>query len=404
MARILLAWEIGADYGHLMRYATLARELARRGHEPVFVLKDLTHVQTVLGDDSFRVLPAPVWNGDVSGLPPPASFAETLLHIGFLHPKALAGVCRVWRELVGLVAPQLMLFDYAPTALLATRGLGLPRMLFGDSFTLPPRTEPMPGYRWWRPELPQRVAEAERHALAGANAVLARQGQPPLARLADLLEVDDEIITTFQEFDHYPGRLGGHYEGALPNIEQGVTPDWPAAGSKRVFAYLKPRTRDFEVLLLALRALDVSVVVHAPGISTNLLRKHMAANIRFAADPVRMADVQRDCDLGICHAGGNTVQALVSAGKPVLLLPEHLEQTMTAKRTIALGAGLMADHEKPAPDYKRLLKRLLDEPAFTAAAQAVAARYAGDDPAARVVRMADRCEALLARHNAAAAA
>ena len=50
MSKILLAWELGADYGHVMRFATLARELTRRGHEPVLVLKDLTHAEALLRD------------------------------------------------------------------------------------------------------------------------------------------------------------------------------------------------------------------------------------------------------------------------------------------------------------------------------------------------------------------
>ena len=68
---------------------------------------------------------------------------------------------------------------------------------------------------------------------------------------------------------------------------------------------------------------------------------------------------------------------------------------MTAKRVPSLGAGLLADYEKPAPDYGRLLRRLLDEPSFTAAAHAVSDRHVDDDPAARGARIADRCEELM---------
>ncbi len=395
MARILLAWEVGADYGHLMRYAVLARELARRGHEPVFALKDLSHVETVLGDTNYTVLQAPVWASEVSGLAQPASFAETLLHFGFLHPQTLAGLCRGWRALVASQSPQLMLCDYAPTALLATRGLGLPRLLFGDGFAIPPRSEPMPVYRWWQPAAPGRVADAERHALAGANGLLSRLGEPPLARLVDLLDAEGEVLATNEEFDHYPQRRGATYWGAVQTVDRGVVPRWPAQPGPRVFAYLKPRARDFSALLKALAGLEVAAVVHAPGISPALLRSHLAPNIHFSNEPLRMTEVCREADLGICHAGG-TAQTLVAAGKPVLLLPQQIEQLMTAKRVAMLGAGLVADPEKPAPDYRRLLKRLLGEPDFAAAAQRVAARHAGDDPAARVARIADLCEAVIA--------
>ena len=81
----------------------------------------------------------------------------------------------------------------------------------------------------------------------------------------------------------------------------------------------------------------------------------------------------------------------------MLLLPQHVEQMMTARRVAALGAGLLADYEKPAPDYKRLLRRLLDEPGFTAAAQAVADRHRGRRPRRPgCATIADHLETLLA--------
>ncbi|MEJ7667564.1 MAG: nucleotide disphospho-sugar-binding domain-containing protein [Casimicrobiaceae bacterium] len=396
MARILLAWELGGDYGHLMRFLTLARELTRRGHEPLFALRELTHVDSVLHDEPFSVFQAPVWVAKISGLPQPIGFAETLMRLGFLHPPALTGLCRGWRTLISTLAPKLLVFDYAPTALLATRGLGLSRVLFGASFSVPPCTEPMPTYRSWRAEPVARVLEAERLVLAGANAALKRLGEPPMGRLADLLDTDDSIIATSEEFDQYPGRTGARYWGDVANLDKGVPPLWPVAGSKRIFAYLKPHFRDLVKVLAALRAIDASVVIHAPGLSVKYTNAHTATNIAFSPEPLRMQDVCRECDLAICHSGASTVESVVTSGKPVLLLPQHLEQMMTAKRVQELGAGLVVDFEKPPPDYQRLLRHLLDEPSFTKAAQTVAQRHTNNDPADRVVRIADRCEELMA--------
>ncbi len=383
-----------------MRFLTLARELARRGHEPIFALRELTFVDTILRDEPFTVFQAPIWAANVRGLPAAIGFAETLMRLGFVHPSSLTGLCRGWRALVSAVGPQLMLFDYAPTALLATRGLGLRRAMFGASFSIPPRTEPMPTYRWWQAEPAARVLAGERLVLACANKVLARFSQPPLSRLADLLETDEDIITAWEEFDQYPGRTGARYWGPVTNLDQGVPPQWPIVGTKRVFAYVKPHFRDLDKLLAALRKIDAAVVVHAPGVSEATVQMHTAANVAFSHDPVRMADVIRECHLGICHAGG-TAQALVTAGKPVLLLPQHLEQMMTSKCVEALGAGLVVDFERPSPYYGGLLRRLLEQPSFTAAAQAMANRHAGDDPSLRVAHIADRCEELIARQEPA---
>jgi len=69
---------------------------------------------------------------------------------------------------------------------------------------------------------------------------------------------------------------------------------------------------------------------------------------------------------------------------------------MTGKRIAAMGAGLVVDPlEDKSPNHARLVTRLLNEPAFAAVAQAVAARYVNDTPAERVARIADRCEQLI---------
>ncbi len=199
----------------------------------------------------------------------------------------------------------------------------------------------MPVYRWWRGEPIARVLASERIVLANANLVLARFSLPPMRCLADLLEADETIIAASEEFEQYPGRTGARYWGAVANLDKGVPPEWPIVGAKRVFAYLKPHFRDFEKVLKALRAIDAAVVIHAPGVSADMVRTHTAANIAFSADPIRMADVRRECQVAICHAGASTVESLVTAGKPLLLLPQQLEQMMTGKRVASIGAGLV---------------------------------------------------------------
>jgi UDP:flavonoid glycosyltransferase YjiC (YdhE family) len=394
-----MAWELGGDYGHLMRFLTLGREFLRRGHEPLLALRELTHFDAVLGDEAFRVFQAPIFVANVKGLPPSIGFAETLMRLGFIYPGTLTALCHAWRNLVEAIAPKLMLFDYAPTGLLATRGLAIPRVAFGSSFSLPPRTQPMPIYRWWRGEPLERVLASERIVLATANQVLARLALPPMAVLSDLLDVEDTIITISEEFDQYPGRTGARYWGTLANVDKGVPPPWPMAERKRVFAYLKPHYDEFEKVLNALRKVDAAVVVHAPGVSDVIVSKYTSANVAFSAQPVRMADVAAQCHAAICHAGG-TVEALMTAGKPVLLLPQHLEQMMTAKRAVTTGAALIADPAEPSSrNYERALGRLLNEPGFTAAAEAIAARHLDDDPRERAARVADRCEEIMAGYQ-----
>ncbi len=67
----------------------------------------------------------------------------------------------------------------------------------------------------------------------------------------------------------------------------------------------------------------------------------------------------------------------------------------TAKKVRALGARLVVDFGKP-PDYARLMRLLLDEPAFAQAAQVVADRRSTEDQAQRARRIANRLERVIA--------
>lgn len=394
---VLLAWELGSDYGHLTRFLLIAQRLRLRGFEPVVVLRDLAHFETVFGGMQIPVFQAPLWLPKVSGLPPAASYSETLMRVGFLDPGNLTGICRAWRHLIAAVAPRLLVFDFAPTGLLATRSLGIPRAALDTGFSAPPRSDPLPAYRWWRPEPAARLVASDRKVVAVANEVLATLSARRLSHLADLRDVEESFLCTIPELDQYPKREAGvRYWGSVQSTEHGVAPRWDFAGGKRVFAYLKPRHRDFERVLLAMREVEAVFLVHAPGASAKAVAAHTAANVTFSVDPVRMRDVLASCDAAICHAGAGTVQAMLTAGRPLLLLPEHLEQMMTAKRAAQLGAAVVVDFESSPPDYLKLLRRLVGDPSLTVAAAAIATRYPAATAEAAVDEIVDRCVALTA--------
>ena len=67
---------------------------------------------------------------------------------------------------------------------------------------------------------------------------------------------------------------------------------------------------------------------------------------------------------------------MLLAGKPVLLLPQHLEMLHIARSVEKAGAGLSAPALKPE-GIRHKLARLLQEPGFGEHARAIAARYQG---------------------------
>jgi UDP:flavonoid glycosyltransferase YjiC (YdhE family) len=397
MATIALIWELGSDYGHIGRFLPIALELKARGHRPVMILRDISRADEMLGRHGIEYLQAPLWLPPVQGLPAPINFTESLFLFGFLQPAGLLSVLRAWRAVLALLKPDLLIFDHAPTALLASRGLGLPRLLTGNSFAVPPRRTPLPLYEWWNPKAgaPQRELDCEERLLRNANHALSALGAPPMTCVADLYDAEVTHITGAPELDVYGPRDAACYVGAINALDQGVEPRWPAGPARRVFAYLKPRYMHFDAVVTALARLDASVLVFAPGLARQNMLRLQAANLAFSTEPLRMRSVREQVEMAVCHAGG-MVDVMLQAGRPVFLLPMQMEQTMTSRRVDELGCGLFHIAQQGPRELEKGLKRVFSTPAYAEHALAYQQRNANFTQAFAMERMIGGCEALLA--------
>lgn len=398
MATIVFNWELGAALGHIGRFLPIALELRARGHRPVLVLRDLTQAEAVLGPHRIEYLQAPIWLSPVSGLPPEMNFTETLFRFGFLHREGLLSMARAWRSLWKLLRPGLLVFDHSPTALLAARGAGLPRLIVGNSFAVPPRVRPLPAYRWWvsiSVAEHARLVETDERLTRNCNAVLTQLGSPPMSRAADLFEVEARCICGRASLDVYGGRADGDYVGPINTLHTGIAPAWPKGEDPAVFAYLKTDYRHLEPLLAAMSRNRGRYLVYAAGLPEQTRKRYESEKVAFSTAPLRMNEVAQYCQAIICHAGGMTDIA-VEHGKPVLLLPTQMEQTMTSHRIADLGAGVFLPIDSSPAALGKLIKRLLEDTSLARCATAYAAHLPSTDQQASVRRVVATCEALLA--------
>jgi UDP:flavonoid glycosyltransferase YjiC (YdhE family) len=396
VSRILFTWELGGGYGHIAHILPLAEALRARGHDCTLALRDLSRAGALVDPARFRLVQAPVWLPTAVGMPPPESYAEILLHFGFLQARLVRGLVQAWRSLYALVQPDFVVFNHSPTAMLAASGLALPVATVETGFSGPPRSAPLPPLRWWQAENTARLLDSEQRVLKTVNTLRVELGAPPCLRLADLLAADEQFLCSFRELDHYPVReAAARYWGPVFSLDAGAEPRWPAAGGPRVFAYVNASFRDLETLMKALAGLRGAALLHAPGIASALAARYRNEHLQITAEPLNMRAVRADCDVAICHGPG-TAAAVLLAGKPLLLLPSQLEQYMFARRIAELGAGLVIGGESRAADYPGTLRRLLTEPGFRMAAEQFASAHADFDQTRQVGGMADRCEELLA--------
>lgn len=394
MARYAFIWELGGAYGHLGRMIPVARELQQRGHEVVFIIRELVEAERLLGPHGFKWYQAPLWVGRVMNLPDPLSHAELLMAFGFLDPPALLSICRAWRNLLALLQVDALLVDYSPTAVLASRGLGLPRLNLANGFQVPPAARPLPPLRWWQKAPPARLLDSEQQVVHVANQVLFELGAPPVEGVLDILSGGADVFATLPELDHYPHRGGGDFVGPIYALGRGEPVHWPAKGALKVFAYLKPNYGGLDALLAVLGQLDASVLVHIPGASRRTIEKFSSDSLQISRQPLDIEQARRSCDVAVLHAGVSTVAAMLLAGKPALLFPQQLEQTMFARSVEALGVAVSIP-EAAAGQFPRLVKRALADASLKDEARRFAEKYAGYDQADAIRVVADRCEAML---------
>lgn len=394
MASILYAWEFGANLGHVGAFMPLARALRDQGHDVHWMVTQPALVGDFLASEGFTWLAAPTMP-EAARPGPPLTYADILLRFGYADPRALFGLVGGWREAMRLSGARLILADHAPTALLAARTMGIPVMLFSNGFTVPPRRSPLPNMRPWAQVSDQTVTELDRTALSAVNAVLGRHDSAPLRQLGDLFAVAEEALVTFPELDHYADRGPASYWGSLPSAGVGHEVTWPTSGGVRIFAYLRRECPYHEAVLAALSALGHATVVYFPDMPATLRAYYSAPHLNYIDHPADIGQMTREADIAITYASLATTTAFLLAGKPLLMLPGHLEQFLVARRVGEMGAGQLVNPEQPVGDLRSMIADLIDNPSWRNNAGAFAAKYAAFDQRAVIGNLVRRIENLL---------
>jgi hypothetical protein len=363
-------------------------------------LRNLSRVASVAKGAEFPLLQAPIWP-ETPTATPPLTYAEMLISLGFNDAESLRSMLNAWRNLLILAAPQLIIFDHAPTGLLASRGLQIPRALIGTGFFSPPRITPFPPMRWWLQHSAQQLAESEARIRATVNEALTRHAMAPLNQLYEIFDVEEDFLCTFLELDAYPQReTNAKYWGSRYLVGGGCDPVWPTGEGKCAFVYLDKNYVEVEKVLQTLAQSSLRVLIYAPGLSEQLVVRYKSAKVNFVSERIELGKLAGQCDVGICHANHGTASALLMAGIPLLLLPIQLEHFLTGVNIQKMGAGLVVHPEAPAKDYSTPLNRLLTEAEFGEHARMFAAKYAQQSQQQQVSKIADRCEELIASRRA----
>lgn len=351
--RILMCWEVGANYGHAAKISQLLPWLPE-DWDIIAAVRDPVSFRTLIGDPRVKVTAAPfapdikVPRKDAVGL----SYPDVLRFIGWHDAGMLTAYLECWEVLIRELRADILVTQAAPTALLAARALGIPRVVIGGGYDLPPRATPMPHFLHWDPCDREELLRREAVVVGTANTALARRGHRQLTSFSDILDAERYLLVTVPELEHYGDRAAiepDHtpYLGPIAGISFGEDVRWRPEADTRIFAYLRPDNPRFEtaVRALASRPAKTDTILAAPGAPASLGERLKDKPVRLFTGPVNVEPLLKHCDLGISHASSNIATNFALHGVPQIGLPNHTEQTMMAHAFSRnhLGLGLIGN-------------------------------------------------------------
>ncbi|AVP58386.1 glycosyltransferase [Pulveribacter suum] len=415
---------------HVRALEALAGELIARGHR----------VSWVHQGDVARLLrnPGIEFHAVGSSTHPPGSLAGMVARAA--RPGGLRGLqrvigdmaattdmlCREAPVLLARLGVQAVLADQMEAAGgLIAEHLGLPCVSVACALPVNREAElPLPVMHWphacseWALHMNQGSARVYDRLMHAHARVIARWAQAfglaPRERIDQCLSPLLQLSQTVQAFDfprratppplHHvgplrpppaPARAGENpHAAALAAHAPGLSHDRPF-----VFASLGTlqggRLALFQRIARACRALGVQLLVaHCDALTAPQAATLRQAGATWVTGFAPQEAAVALADVVVTHGGLNTVMDALAAGTPMLVLPIAFDQPGCAARVVHAGAGLrVLPALATTALLRRALARLLHEPGFRAAAQALSpqVRSAGGAP-----RAADLVEAAVA--------
>ncbi|MER5704802.1 activator-dependent family glycosyltransferase [Micromonospora sp. NPDC002296] len=306
----------------------------------------------------------------------------------------LVDLCRRWR-------PDLVVWDpFCVAAAVAARvtGAAHARFLWGQD-----------NIGWLRSKSLERLAGPDGAGLVDPVSALMR----PMLEKYDL-EYDEELLLGQWTIDPMPAALrlplDIRYEPIrrIPYNGTAVCPDWLNGRPERPRICLtlgiggrgrqlfRESGVSFPEVVAGLAEMDVEVVA--------TLHRDLIASVGTVPDNVRLVEyvpltyLLPTCSAIIHHGGGGTFAAAVAARVPQLIVPMPFWSEATTGQFLAdSGAGLLVDCAEFSVDLlRKQVGRLLDDPAFTAGAEAL---HRETSQARSPHEMVAVLETLTARHS-----
>jgi hypothetical protein len=352
MANILCLWEMGSALGHLANLKPFIDGAIAAGHKVSLAAKELQNVEAILGRRDIALYQSPYLTRPVrQPYPRLISYPQLVLQ-RFETSEELTLLTRAWDAIFAAVNPDLVIYDFAYSALVASYGKPWRKWLVGNGFMMP-RVQGgllgvFPGVANNAENLCL-LEEAEQRLLKTVNTVLAGRDTPVVTVVGDIVnQAEYQLLLTLPGLDQFGERSDGRYLG-LPNLQVGHEPVWPQEGKLKVFAYLSQFGLLNEVLDNLFQH-DLSLLVYCRDDVTALQKRY--PGVHFVNEPVDLALLNQQADLVVSMANHGTCAMSYLHGVPQLMIPRRQEQFYMAVRIAQAGRGVVMLQDDPESTAK----------------------------------------------------
>ena len=355
--RILFIWELGDGLGHVSRILPLARRLKQAGEVCMFAVRNVENSHKLLGETGMTMLQAPFTQPvtDYDGKAAIGAYGDIMETIGYGRVERLHALLSAWDGVYETARPDLIVADYAPTALLAARGR-IPAVAIGDWFTLPPSS--LAAFPRLRENGP-RIEESK--LLAVVQEAQSRRGASSPAALPGILDCAAPFIITLPELDSYASMRQRPAVGPLMPLPE------PLASMDHdvdYFAYLSLGFRPTANVLEALARMPIRGSIYLRDSSALQRDTWRERGLVIHDSPQDMREMASQSAVMIHHGGLGTIETVFALGRPQMLIPRHLEQGVNAQMAgrLRLAVGMQTGGRFEPGHINQALRHALDSP------------------------------------------
>ncbi len=358
MANILCVWEMGGNLGHLANLKPFVDSALAHKHKVTLAAKEIRHLDIFFKGYDIELFQAPYhFRQPSTRFNPLQSYSQLILQ-RFETESELASLFSAWQSIFKAVEPDVVVYDFSPSALISSLGQPWQKWVIGNGFFVP-RCDLeylglFPGIRKTAANQ-KTLAAAEQLLLEQVNSVLLRKERPSINDPKEIYQqAHHELLLTPSELDHFGPRKGVEYLGiALKNT--GTAPVWNQQGALKAFGYLA-HFKGIEALFDELLRQDVNLCIYSRNLPPEIISKY--PEIVFIAEPVHLARVAEEADFAITMGNFSTVTEFFLNGLPQLLIPMFQEQYYLSRRIMDAKKGVLMGltMKDPAPPVTEIIK------------------------------------------------